>query len=574
METRRVPEYAHESDLQQQQIKEEEAEKLENSTEEEEETYMMKNTRQPNSDRSLAGKRNVTEIGLLQSLVKEVEQRKLTLERKLLELYGLKEQQSYIDQLRRQLEDKNEEIDMLKITADSEQVKRMTLREEIKQVFLAEKQLELAEKTLKSIQEKMDAKASHVMGWLKGLQEQVSRYQRQEISLIDTMVEKKLESVKDVELKVAEMKRRNRELELDRRELAIKLIVAKERIATLSSITEDKLLAKAKEDVSSLRHANEELQDQVERLKKNRFNMVEELVYQRWIHNCLRFEIQHHQNQSRKTSKCDSSKASSENFLKKIKPSSSDPGFDSISSSTSAESNETDSSTTSNSSSSSQRSSAKRLDVIPKIKRWGGSKDYSSAVSSNLQAGSSPEDSMSRTGLIRRFSMSMVPSNQPMLRGKGDSAVTTLSKKAEVQEFTKSVKTPNFLRARRVSFNDSVESVESPYLSIQKSVQGVLDEKEMIPIRSDHTSTVDLSHICCTENVGEKLEPSSATLGTLREHDHSNGTTGKLIKSDSISIHEGSRTEIDQGDELHSRMPEELRNDNRVRPSQPRKCSE
>ncbi|KAB1212679.1 Protein CHUP1, chloroplastic [Morella rubra] len=432
---------------------------------------MMRNTRQPESDRSLAAKRgsveyeflihdkdrNVTEIGLLQSLVKEVEQRKLTLERKLLELYGLKEQQSYIDQLRRQLEDKNKEIDMLKITAGSEQVKRMTLCEEIKQVFLAEKQLEIAEKTLKSIQEKMDAKASLVMGWLIGLQEQVSSFQREEISLIDTMVEKKLESVKAVELKVAEMKRRNRELELEKRELAIKLIVAKEKIAALSNITEDKLLAKAKEDVSSLRHANEELQDQVERLQKNRFNMVEELVYQRWIHNCLRFKIQHHQKQSRKTSKCDSSKASSENFLEKTKPSSSDPGFDSISSCTLAESNETDSSTASNSSSSCQRSSAGRLRVIPQIKRWEGSKDYSSAVSSNSQAGSSPEDSMSRTGLIRRFSMSIVPSNQPMVRGKRDSAVTTLSKKADVQDFTKSVKAPNFLRARRVSFNDSVQ---------------------------------------------------------------------------------------------------------------------
>lgn len=164
-------------------------------------------------------------------------------------------------------------------------------------------------------------------------------------------------------------------------------------------------MGKVKEEVSSLRHANEELEDQVERLQKNRFNMVQELVYQRWIHTCLRFEIQNHQNQSRKTLKCDDSrKDSTQKPHEKTNPLSSDPGFHNISSNTSpAESDEIDS-TTFDSSSSSQ-----------------------------------------------------------------------ISKKTQVEASTKSLETLTFRRARRVSFNDSVRSVESTYLDEPSSATLPMD---------------------------------------------------------------------------------------------------
>ncbi|GMY15386.1 protein CHUP1, chloroplastic-like isoform X2 [Fagus crenata] len=105
---------AHESDLKQQQIEEMEEEKLENSIvldEEEEESKLIKNKMQQNLKPTFTGKKesgdfkflipdnelsNVIERGLVQSLEKELEQRKMTLERKLLEYHGLKEQQAYI----------------------------------------------------------------------------------------------------------------------------------------------------------------------------------------------------------------------------------------------------------------------------------------------------------------------------------------------------------------------------------------------------------------------------------------------------------------------------------------------
>ncbi|GMY15389.1 protein CHUP1, chloroplastic-like isoform X2 [Fagus crenata] len=105
---------AHESDLKQQRIEEMEEEKLENSIvldEEEEESKLIKNKMQQNMKPTFTGKKesgdfkflipsnelsNVIERGLVQSLEKELEQRKVTLERKLLEYHGLKEQQAYI----------------------------------------------------------------------------------------------------------------------------------------------------------------------------------------------------------------------------------------------------------------------------------------------------------------------------------------------------------------------------------------------------------------------------------------------------------------------------------------------
>lgn len=179
----------------------------------------------------------VIEKGLLQSLEQELEQRKEILERKLFEYHGLKERQSYIGQLQRQLEDKTTEINMLKMAVDSLQDERKKLHEEIKQGLVAEKQLEMA-KMLKGLQEKMDASATSVKGRLTVLQEQVFNFQSGEISFRDTIVEKELEDVKDVELEIAEMKRRKKELELEKRELAVKLIAAKERIAALSNMKE------------------------------------------------------------------------------------------------------------------------------------------------------------------------------------------------------------------------------------------------------------------------------------------------------------------------------------------------
>lgn len=95
-----------------------------------------------------------------------------------------------------------------------------------------------------------------------------------------------------------------------------------------------------------MRHANEELSDEVERLQGNRFDMVQELVYQRWLFAFLRFEVLNHQR--RKTSIHDyCSHNSSKELYVENNASPFDPELHSISSdNTIPESDENDSTTT------------------------------------------------------------------------------------------------------------------------------------------------------------------------------------------------------------------------------------
>nr|ABK22855.1 unknown [Picea sitchensis] len=62
---------------------------------------------------------NSAELDRLRNLVKELEEREVTLEGELLEYYGMKEQETSIGELQRQLQIKGVEIDMLKIKINS-----------------------------------------------------------------------------------------------------------------------------------------------------------------------------------------------------------------------------------------------------------------------------------------------------------------------------------------------------------------------------------------------------------------------------------------------------------------------
>lgn len=88
------------------------------------------------------------------------------------------------------------------------------------------------------MQRNMDANASNLKFQLMMLQEIVSGFQREELSHRDTALVKRMKALTDVELEWFEKKRENKELELKKRELAVKLVAAQERITSLSNFTE------------------------------------------------------------------------------------------------------------------------------------------------------------------------------------------------------------------------------------------------------------------------------------------------------------------------------------------------
>lgn len=82
---------------------------------------------------------------------------------------------------------------------------------------------------------------------------------------------------------------------------------------------QSEMVARAREEINDLRHANEELSRQVEGLQMSRFSEVEELVYLRWVNACLRYELKNYQTQSGKISARDLNKNLSPRSQEKAK---------------------------------------------------------------------------------------------------------------------------------------------------------------------------------------------------------------------------------------------------------------
>lgn len=366
-----------------------------------------------------------------QRLEKELKQRKMAIEGKMLQLYNLKEQQSQISHLQKHLKDKMEEIQTLTITINSLKSETKCLQEEIRQGTMTEKQLRMAKQVIEEMQTENETKAIEVKMPLMMLEKQVSEFQRNDSSSMDAIVKKRLKAGQDMELLVLEMKRKKRELEFEKRALAMKLASAHAKIAALA---ESKLNhAKVEEEANRLRHANEERSGEVEKLQKNRFNMVEELVYQRWLNACMRFESKNYKLQLR-TLECDHPRPKS--HKRPCKQPVLDPIFDNSSrTSRSSESEEIDSSTVW-SSSSSQRSIEKISSVIHRIKSWGRTR-----IRRRSKDLSHDNKSSTQTSLIRRFSDSMVPSKPSILIRKH---------KEDLEKHN---------QVRRVSFKDETKTV-------------------------------------------------------------------------------------------------------------------
>lgn len=121
---------------------------------------------------------------------------------------------------------------------------------------------------------------------------------------------------------------------------------------------QSKSIARIEKELTTLKNHNEDRWNQAERLQQNRFSMVEELVYQRWLNACLRFEIL---NNGRNPSKWELiSKNTNKKPHEKSKQLLSDDSSSSNNSSTDSDTNDSTTTATTGSSSSSQRRSIRR----------------------------------------------------------------------------------------------------------------------------------------------------------------------------------------------------------------------
>ncbi|XP_027151474.1 protein CHUP1, chloroplastic isoform X1 [Coffea eugenioides] len=423
---------------------------------------------------------NNSELERLLNLVKELEEREVKLEGELLEYYGLKEQESNIAELQKQLKIKTVEIDMLNITINSLQTERKKLQEEVSQGASTRRELEIARNKIKELQKQIQLETNQTKGQLLLLKQQVSGLQSKEAEAFrkDAEVENKLKALKELEVEVMELKRKNKELQHEKRELIVKLDAAEAKVASLSNMTETEMVAQVREEVNNMRQKNEDLLKQVEGLQMNRFSEVEELVYLRWVNACLRYELRNYQTPSGKISARDLSKSLSPRSRERAKRlmleyaeserGQGDTDLESNFSHPSSPGSEDFDNTSIDSSMSRYSSLSKKPSLIQKLKKWGKNKDDSSALSSPTRSlgGKSPS----------RASMSVRPKGPLealMLRNAGDSVAITTFGTAEQDPDSPETPAPLQIRTQDGSLN----SVVSSFQLMSKSVEGVLDEK-------------------------------------------------------------------------------------------------
>ncbi|XP_068656663.1 protein CHUP1, chloroplastic-like [Aristolochia californica] len=109
-------------------------------------------------------------------------------------------------------------------------------------------------------------------------------------------------SLKELEMEVVELRRVNKELQLQKRSLACRLSSAESQVTVLARMSKNDVLAKVEAEATILRHKNENLCKQVEGLQMSRLTEVEELVYLRWVNSCLRNELRNSENHSKHSS--------------------------------------------------------------------------------------------------------------------------------------------------------------------------------------------------------------------------------------------------------------------------------
>lgn len=174
----------------------------------------------------------VTEKKLLQHLIQNYKQNVGNLERKLVEMNGLKEEKSAIAQMQCELQKKVAKLVSLKKNIASLQSERKVIQEKISEDVLCKVHLETAKKIINGMQRKNDMNRGLVKDQILMLQQQVAELQKYNGSGRNVGVNKKLREAEDIELEVLELKRRNKELELEKREVGIKLATAQARIIT------------------------------------------------------------------------------------------------------------------------------------------------------------------------------------------------------------------------------------------------------------------------------------------------------------------------------------------------------
>ncbi|KAL3840844.1 hypothetical protein ACJIZ3_025435 [Penstemon smallii] len=241
------------------------------------------------------------EIRNLQRNVRILQERERNLEVQLLEYYGLKEQETAVMELQNRLRLNNMESKLYNLKIESLQSDNRRLEAQVADYAKVVTELEAAKAKIKLLRKKLRSEAEQNREQILTLQERVMKLQVQEKKVVDNELQKR----KELEEKLAEMKKADLALKLEKTELAQKLEYV-QMIAT-SALDNDEIQELIKES-RRLKQQNEDLTKKLEGIQADRCTDIEELVYLRWVNACLRYELRNYKPNSGKAIARDLSK--------------------------------------------------------------------------------------------------------------------------------------------------------------------------------------------------------------------------------------------------------------------------
>nr|KJB56842.1 hypothetical protein B456_009G138100 [Gossypium raimondii] len=231
------------------------------------------------------------EIKHLRNMVRVLREREQNLEVQLLEYYGLKEQESAVEELKNQLKINNMETKLFTLKIASLQSENQRLEKQVADHEKVVAELQAAKSRIKVLKKKLRHEVEQNREQILSVQKRVARLQEQEVeaSADNHDAKSKLGSLKVLEGEAAELRQSNARLQIENSELARKLESTQ---ILANSVLENPEVAEALNKIREcLMLENEDLKKRMEQLQEDRCADAEELVYLRWINACLRYEL-------------------------------------------------------------------------------------------------------------------------------------------------------------------------------------------------------------------------------------------------------------------------------------------
>ncbi|KAJ0975793.1 hypothetical protein J5N97_017758 [Dioscorea zingiberensis] len=196
------------------------------------------------------------------------------------------------------------ELDHLRNTLREYKERELVLRAELTEykentrLLQLKQELEVKKSEVENLNCKIGSLETEKANLLEQLASLSSMFERRQNQTSDLSTERGTSSHGE-SMEVLELRRLNKELQLQKRNLAIRLSSAESQLVALAKVAESDIVAKVEAEALVLRHTNENLSKQVEGLQMSRLNEVEELAYLRWVNSCLRQELCNSDKQSK-----------------------------------------------------------------------------------------------------------------------------------------------------------------------------------------------------------------------------------------------------------------------------------